>query len=81
MELSEEFFQTGVDGLKEVLQNVLRTRTKQLRGPQTFLVPRSHIFVSYNHMDQYWLDRLLVHLRPLTRLGAWCLLALVSIRS
>ena len=68
-ELGNEHFRLDASTLISYLANVLRTRTKQLQRTQTFLVPRSRIFVSYSHMDQHWLDRLLVHLRPLERKG------------
>lgn len=68
-ELGNEHFRLDASTLISYLSNVLRTRTKQLQRTQTFLVPRSRIFVSYSHMDQHWLDRLLVHLRPLERKG------------
>src|SRR5262245_3660293 len=35
---------------------------------------RTKIFISYSHKDEKWLDRLMVHLKPLERLGitdAW----------
>jgi TIR domain-containing protein len=67
--LTNEHFRSDAARLISLLENILRTRTKQMRGPQAFLVPRKHIFVSYSHRDQYWLDRLLVHLRPLERQG------------
>lgn len=31
--------------------------------------PKKHLFISYSHKDKYFLDRLLVHLRPLQRQG------------
>jgi len=68
-ELGNQHFRLDASTLISYLDNVLRTRTRQLQRTQTFLVPRSRIFVSYSHMDQYWLDRLLVHLRPLERKG------------
>jgi hypothetical protein len=69
MVLSDKSFPTEAKRLIAVLENTLRARTRQLQGEQTFLVPRNRIFVSYSRKDQYWLDRLLVHLRPLERQG------------
>ncbi|MBM7800510.1 hypothetical protein JOE57_003431 [Microlunatus panaciterrae] len=73
--LRNSTFRDDVDRLIHILKNIL-VRGRQSTPPyarssieRTFVVPRNQIFVSYSHQDQYWLDRLLIHMRPLERVG------------
>jgi hypothetical protein len=74
LSINKDTFRQDVSRLIDVLKNTILANERYGRDlspieKPTFVVPRDRIFVSYNHQDQYWLDRLLIHLRPLERQG------------
>jgi hypothetical protein len=61
----------------EFVDRLARTITQALKKPEGFLYPeaaverekRQKVFISYSHHDRTYIDRLLIHLKPLEKEG------------